>query len=76
MKTGDKEIATHTFGTREEITYYDVPELGTVATVRKDIMVYTVTLIWGPEVGMTDRHQLVSADKAHDLARRHAASLA
>lgn len=69
---GQAEAEVYALG---DTTYYDVPELGTVARVRKDILIYSVFLVWGPEEGMTDRHQLVSADKAHDMARRHAARL-
>jgi hypothetical protein len=39
-------------------------------------MIYRVTLIWGPEEGMTGRYQEVSVERAHNMARRHAAGLA
>jgi hypothetical protein len=73
MKAGESDIEVVTLG---DSTFYDVPELGTVAKVRKDILIYTVILIWGPEEGMTDRYQEVSAERAHNMARRHAAGLA
>ncbi len=73
MKTQTSDIEVVTFG---DTTFYAVPEVGTVAKVRKDIMVYTVILIWGPEEGMTDDHQEVSVERAHNMARRHAAGLA
>lgn len=73
MKEEAADIEVVTVGDR---TYYEVPELGTVAKVRKDILIYTVTLIWGPEDRMTDRHREVSAGRAHNMARRHAAGLA
>jgi hypothetical protein len=58
-----------------QVTCYDVPELGTVATVSEGPLC-EVALIWGPEESMVDRLDIPSADAAHDLARRHAASLA
>jgi hypothetical protein len=73
MKAEEADIEVVSVG---DSTFYEVPELGTVAKVRKDILIYKVTLIWGPEEGMTDRYQEVSAERAHNMARRHAASLA
>lgn len=61
--------------TEKQVTNYDVPELGTVAAVREG-PTCKVTLIWGPEESMIDRFDVASAEAAHAVARRHAASLA
>jgi hypothetical protein len=56
------------------VTWYDAPELGTVAKVAEsqDGLVCELTLIWGPEEGEIDRTLSRSPGSAHRVALGHA----